>query len=506
MNKVFQTKDQGATWTNLSPSLPNIPANAMAFDKNSNDGIYLATDVGVFYKDATMSVWQPFSNNLPNVTVSQIEIYYTGSKIRCSTYGRGMWESTLYQSGAYPPVANFGASQQNGCPGMGVQFSDFSSGQPTSWSWTFQGGTPATSTVQNPLVVYNTAGTYSVSLTATNGNGTDSKTYTSFITINASPNAAPAATGKSYCGPMAVALTATPSAPGTVRWWNQPSGGSPLATGNNYTTPSITGTQTYYVDEAFAAGNQDIVGELAKGTGAMFSANDIRGLYFDVMKPIVLNSVQVYCNSAGMRTIEILDANGNWVTDTTLNVNAQPTTLQTVTINRTLYPGTKYFIKFRGLVDCWRDNAGSPLPTTPYTDGGSNAVKITDTNAGSPGYYYFFYNWQFTVIVCNTARTPVTVTDTCAVTGMNDLFVNNQMDVYPNPNNGEFNLAFNVVNSDNYLVSITNELGQIVYTEKLDNFSGLYSKKIDIAGLRKGVYMLSVSNSKNQSVKRVMLY
>ncbi|HEY4800115.1 MAG TPA: T9SS type A sorting domain-containing protein, partial [Bacteroidia bacterium] len=508
--KVYQTKNGGTSWINNSASLPNIPMNCMAIDNNSADGIYLGTDDGVFYKDSTMTVWQPFTgsgtNKIPNVRVTQLNIFYAGSpvKLRASTYGRGVWETTLYQAGAYAPTANFGANKQIGCPGLGVQFSDWSAGQPTAWSWTFQGGNPATSTQQNPFVAYNSPGTYSVSLTATNANGTDSKTYTGFITISNSTNAAPTATGKNYCGtpPQAVSLSATPAAAGTVRWWNQVAGGSVVGTGNNYTTPAISGTQTYYVDEAFPSGGIDIVGETSNsiGAGGMFTASDIRGLYFDVLQPVVINSVQVYCNSAGIRTIEIYDSNGNWVTDTTLNIPANATTLQTVTINRTVYPGTNYFIKFRGTVDCYRNSAGAAYPYT------SSAINITNSNAGSPGYYYFFYNWTYTSIVCNTGRTAVTVTDTCSTIGVNDLFANNYIDVYPNPSNGLFNVAFQTSQLDNYTVKVTNTIGQTVYEEKLTSFSGNYSNKIDISTFRKGIYLLSVSNSKNQTVKKVIVY
>lgn len=506
VNKIFQTTNQGTSWTNLSASLPNIPMNCMVIDKNTTDGIYIGTDAGVYYKDATMQVWQPFSTGLPNVTVTQLNIYYAGSKLRASTYGRGVWESGLYQAGAYAPDANFGADKQYGCPGLAVQFTDYTSGQPTGWSWTFQGGNPATSTAQNPLVAYNTPGTYSVSLTATNANGTDSQTYNSFVTIS-SAGSAPTSTGASFCAPGSVSLSAAATAgAGTLRWWNQPAGGTIVNTGTAYTTPTLTTTTTYYVDESFAAGNIDFVGEIDNtvGAGAMFSANDIRGLFFDVSKPVVINTVQVYSQTAGLRTIEILDANGNWVTDTTLNIPASPSALTTVTINRTIYPGTNYFIKFRGTVDCYRNSAGGVFPYVASTT--PSPITITGTNAGLPGYYYFFYNWKFTNIVCNTPRTPVVATNTCSTTGINDVFADHQIEVYPNPSTGEFTAMFNIENNDNYVVKVSNELGQIVYEEKLDNFSGIYSKKIDISSYRKGVYMLSVSNLKNKTVKKIVVY
>ncbi len=81
------------------------------------------------------------------------------------------------------PVANFSANKTVICVGQTVNFTDASSGAPTTWAWTFAGGTPASSTVQNPTVTYNTAGTYTVTLTATNASGTDSETKVNYITV-----------------------------------------------------------------------------------------------------------------------------------------------------------------------------------------------------------------------------------------------------------------------------------------------------------------------------------
>ncbi|WP_157494145.1 M43 family zinc metalloprotease [Fulvivirga imtechensis] len=83
-----------------------------------------------------------------------------------------------------PPVAAFTASATTVTAGQSVIFTDGSTGGATSWSWSFPGGTPATSTSQNPTVNYNTAGTYDVSLTVTNANGSDTETASGYITVN----------------------------------------------------------------------------------------------------------------------------------------------------------------------------------------------------------------------------------------------------------------------------------------------------------------------------------
>jgi len=81
------------------------------------------------------------------------------------------------------PVADFEADQTTIFIGQPVQFTDLSSNSPTSWSWTFAGGTPASSDQQNPTIVYNTAGTFDVTLYVENSAGNDELTKTNYITV-----------------------------------------------------------------------------------------------------------------------------------------------------------------------------------------------------------------------------------------------------------------------------------------------------------------------------------
>ena len=66
-------------------------------------------------------------------------------------------------------TAFFNADNTVVSPGGQVSFTDLSLGNPTSWEWTFEGGTPATSTEQNPVVTYNTPSVYDVTLTVSDG-------------------------------------------------------------------------------------------------------------------------------------------------------------------------------------------------------------------------------------------------------------------------------------------------------------------------------------------------
>lgn len=91
-NKIFRQQPD-STWKNLTYNLPNVPALSAAVDEF---GIYLGTDIGVFYLYNDDTSWIYYSENLPTVPVTQIEIVedILGKRIYCSTYGRGIWKAS----------------------------------------------------------------------------------------------------------------------------------------------------------------------------------------------------------------------------------------------------------------------------------------------------------------------------------------------------------------------------------------------------------------------------
>ena len=97
--KVYRSFDAGSTWTNFSGSLPNVIVNCIAFEDNNgspDDAVYVGTDIGVFYRDATLPDWIPFGNWLPTVPVFDLEINNTSDLITAGTFGRGLWRSSTY--------------------------------------------------------------------------------------------------------------------------------------------------------------------------------------------------------------------------------------------------------------------------------------------------------------------------------------------------------------------------------------------------------------------------
>jgi len=97
-----------------------------------------------------------------------------------------------------PPVAEFSADTTTVSAGDSVTFTDESTNIPISWDWTFEGGTPGTSTAQNPVVQYNTAGTFTVTLIAANAYGSDTETKVDYITVAAVPYCTSSGNNQSY--------------------------------------------------------------------------------------------------------------------------------------------------------------------------------------------------------------------------------------------------------------------------------------------------------------------
>lgn len=100
---VMVTNDHGQNWAYLNNNLPRVPVYSLAIDTTNSD-LYLGTDIGVFYKASSANSWLPFDNGMSkNARVTDLEIYYhptdhSKSRIKASTYGRGVWESDLYNN------------------------------------------------------------------------------------------------------------------------------------------------------------------------------------------------------------------------------------------------------------------------------------------------------------------------------------------------------------------------------------------------------------------------
>ncbi len=218
------------------------------------------------------------------------------------------------------PIANFSADQTSGCTPLTVVFTDLSTGNPTSWSWTFGDG--GTSNLQNPSHTYTTPGTYTVSLTVSNGCGENTETKTGYITAE---NCAPVtpAVGGGGC-PSIKYLTVDWEGTNTTKplYSNDrlavdllgpsPDGGDSLLLGRGTHAP-IVDARTYY---RIVIRTLEEIPALPVNTVAIVVFNITpAGAAFDrdILLTLGLNQTQLPANVSNVTMAYYDDVNGVWV-------------------------------------------------------------------------------------------------------------------------------------------------------------------------------------------------
>lgn len=371
------------------------------------------------------------------------------------------------------PAVEFGASTTFSCNGV-VGFTDLSTNEPNSWTWDFGDG--STSSQQNPTHTYTASGTYTVQLTVVNEVGQATQTSQDLVTVSLLEP--PSAENVELCDPGPAELVASGS--NTLLWYDQASGGSPLANGPVF-TPSVTTTGTWYVENS-SVPSPDNGGATTNtiGTGGFFTTNDNWGLLFNVSEEVTLVSVKVYANSAGNRTIQLRSAANTLLESRVVNI---PAGESRITLDMDLPIGQQHLLKLTGTnLGLYRNDAGGSFP---YAVG--PAVTITETNAVSNGannYYYYFYDWEVQRNGCTSARTPVTAS-VVVCTGIDDTSAAGSFTVRPNPSSGLFMLDWSTLSQARPArIEVLNALGQLVYGSStigrdaldlhLDGAPGLY--------------------------------
>jgi hypothetical protein len=188
--------------------------------------------------------------------------------------------------------------------------------------------------------------------------------------------------------------------------------------------------------------------------------------------------------SAGTYTVVVTDANACTFTTLATIVNAGSTpatpTISQLGLNLTSSAATG---------NQWYLN-GNIIP-------GANGQNYTVTANGS-----------YTVIVTgmgctSSASAPVVITSVGIADMNNDPYV---LLIYPNPNDGNFNISFTSAERSNYRIEIVNALGQLIFKDDLKDFSGHYNKAMSVVEYGQGIYTISLTNSKNETVKKIVVY
>ena len=181
-NNVLRSDNGGSSWTDISDNLPETEVQDIVHHIGTNGGVYIGTSGAVYYRNNSMTEWMSYSQGLPQAYTRTLQIWYNGGKLFNATTGRGVFEIDLYETPA--PVANFGNDiDQVDCLDQTVHFYDLSYMDTTNatYSWSFPGGSPSSSTDRDPVVNYPNPGIYDATLTVTNDQGSDTRMITAVV-------------------------------------------------------------------------------------------------------------------------------------------------------------------------------------------------------------------------------------------------------------------------------------------------------------------------------------
>ncbi len=191
-NKVFQSDNGGLGWTNLTtPTLNGHWCEQLIQIGGTDDGLYLATNLGVFYRSKSETDWAPCSEGLPvRAASNRLVPFYAKGKVRLATYGRGIWQADFAEAPAAPVVQPTVDKLTAGCARDTFYFDDYSMAlhEGAAWAWTFA---PApvfldNPNVRNPKVVFGAPGEYTATLTL-NGQYTQNLTVSVSADCDAEP-------------------------------------------------------------------------------------------------------------------------------------------------------------------------------------------------------------------------------------------------------------------------------------------------------------------------------
>jgi uncharacterized delta-60 repeat protein len=212
-------------------------------------------------------------------------------------------------------TAAFNASASLVCSGQQVQFTNNSSGNNLSFVWTFEGGIPATSTLQNPTVTYNNTGFYDVKLVATNGTVTDSILKNDFIEVITIPLTPLTPSGQtSVCSGQTYQYTTTAVQYANSYTW--------AVTPSNAGTITANGTSASFLASAGYTGNYTIKVNAAGLCGTSAWSGELSCVLYHTPNIFMIQGDGYYCQGTSGATITLSGSETG--TAYQLNLDNQP--------------------------------------------------------------------------------------------------------------------------------------------------------------------------------------
>ncbi|MFH0866101.1 MAG: glycosyl hydrolase family 18 protein [Bacteroidota bacterium] len=233
--------------------------------------------------------------------------------------GAGLASDTVTSDGVYilyAPVAGFTTAGQVFCTGDTVFFTNTSTNA-TSYLWNFPGGNPASSTLMNPMVVYDTIGTYDVTLYAYGPGGTDTIEMIAYIFINPAPQADFSVIDTLVYLPSADVVFINSSSDASSFLWDF-GDGTTSADENPWHTYDTVGVYSIMLIASNAlCGNDTLVLADYIYVESDVGINEIENIYSASLQPVPVNEnsiLQIFIVNTDVLKIDLLDVSGKIIT------------------------------------------------------------------------------------------------------------------------------------------------------------------------------------------------
>lgn len=377
------------------------------------------------------------------------------------------------------------------CEGESIVLSEIASPGALSYTW-------SDNQTGNSITVTE-AGNYSVEV-----EGPCNSSFTSqAITVEVIPLGTPIAIGDTVAMGEVAELEATGV---NLMWYNVPTGGVALGSGNNFTTGAINASQIFYVEERTIF--EGIIGNVGmenhSGSDYTINPNENNIIIFDALRSFTLDSVKVFTDFAGERKIVVLDSGGNELSSANIDVPEGETM---VYVGMQIPVGTDLIMTSDVLTN--QNSLGVNGPRLKRSTEGvdypyvyENHVSINSSNFGEDRYYYFF-DWQISSedeVACIGDRVPVEVWLDVDVATI-DFGKTKDVKVFPNPTDGDIAIKLNFDIQNTVQLRLTDLTGKIV----LENKAIGQLTELNINHLAKGVYLLQVIHEGNIYSGKVVL-
>ncbi|MEO8025769.1 MAG: IPT/TIG domain-containing protein [Bryobacteraceae bacterium] len=136
---VYKTTDGGATWSNASGNLPNLPVNDLVVDPDLPDTLYIGTDAGVMVSRDAGATWSEAGFGLPRSFVLSLALHRPSRTLRAATHGRSVWDLSIPATvsrpvidSLTPPTVKAGAGDMQ----LTIKGSNFGPGSQVLWNGT----------------------------------------------------------------------------------------------------------------------------------------------------------------------------------------------------------------------------------------------------------------------------------------------------------------------------------------------------------------------------------